>query len=247
MGRINLFAKLAFVFFCLTQSTWAQRPDEAIRNAQSLLSDTCKLHQLLESAGAEPFTLRSACRLESSAEELVEKLSCPSSIAEASVLVDDCILWYKRTSVGVRRQSCLASDRAIATSLACTGRQLTLVETSVSCLLRHGTHNSPNPQPSWNLPQAGRAPSPYYGQALPGRPGAWVEGPFSDPAGSPALGPSPFGHPIGNQYSTRESHYRQQVRDVLREPAPSPAGGPRGQIARAVLELMLSEMSRSTR
>ena len=76
-----------------------------------------------------------------------------------------------------------------------------------------------------------------------------LEGPFnSEGLGEPAFGPSPFGQPpVESQYSTRESHYRQPLSDALREPAPSPVAAPRGQIARAVLELMLSEMSRSTR
>lgn len=291
MGRTNFASMLALLMVLFPQSfAWAQRPDEAIRYARALLSDACKLHRLLESAGADPFTLRSACRLESSTEELIEKLQCPSRIADAETLVDDCILWYNRTSVGVRRQHCLATDRAIASTLACAGRQLTLVESAVDCLLRHGVRapiiQPPVTQPPvWTLPHPGFAPNPvrtrqlrptFPGQPFPGQPfpgqasptqpvptqpGAWVRGPFGTPV-NPRSGLAPNNHPFGiedlsnpapvqpdfdqegfgqprvGQLQAQEFDYRQPTRTPV-QPASQ-----RGQIARAVLELMLSEMSR---
>ena len=280
MGRTNFASMLALLMVLFGQSfARAQRPDEAIRYARALLSDACKLHRLLESAGADPFTLRSACRLESTTEELIEKLQCPSRIAEAEILVDDCILWYNRTSVGVRRQSCLASDRAIASTLACAGRQLTQLESSVDCLLRHGVRppaiQPPIQQPLWTLPPTGFAPNPvrtrqprqaFPGQTLPGQPfpvqpGAWVRGPFSAPVNprpnfipnshpfgiedlnepvpvQPDFDEDSFGQPRVGQFQAQESYYRQPARTPV-QPATQ-----RGQIARAVLERMLSEMSR---
>jgi hypothetical protein len=261
MGRFKFVSTLALVLLFLSQPfARAQRPDEAIRLARALLSDACKLHRQLESAGADPFTLRSACRLESTTEELLEKLGCPSHIGDAGMLVDDCILWYNRTLVGVRRESCLASDRAIAATLSCAGRQLALLEDSVACLLGHGMHAHTAHGPTRTLPQTPYAPSrgnpaqrlpghSQLGQPAWGQPGAWVGGPFAAPASSrpgypfnsrglaePFVENPDFGRPEVGHESIRESHYRQAV--------PSPTPAPRGQIARAVLEMMLSEMSR---
>ncbi len=97
MGRSTMVTTLALALFVFSQSpARTQRAEKAIRHARSLLADTCKLHSLLE-ASDDVFTLRSACRLGCSAEELIEKLACPSKRDQVRILVDACILMYKRT------------------------------------------------------------------------------------------------------------------------------------------------------
>lgn len=245
MGRSSLTAILSVGLFLLAHSVaHAQRAGESIRHARALLADACRLHGLLEATGADAFTIRSDCRLESATEELLEKLSCPNEIGQIGILMDDCILWYNRTSVGVRRDCHLAQDQAIVSTLSCAGRQLTLLENSIACLLGHGAlelGGQPVPQPNWSAPPS--AYDPHRGFAPQGgQPGTWVNGP-----NLPA--PRSSGYPFGSE------GYGDPRQPSFRQP---PAYGPtvpqfgtsqvpanqRGQIARAMLELMLSQMSR---
>ena len=252
MGRTILTATFAVALSFLSQSfALAQRADKSLRHAHSLLAEACKLHSLLESAGTDAFTIRSACRLESSAEELIEKLSCPSNFEHVDILMDDCILWYKRTYIGVRRDCHLAQNHLVASTLSCAGRQVALLEDSIECLLHHGGQAEPLQHPNWFAPQSGDVPQPgFVPQPLSGHPGTWVNGPIAVPA-LPALLRSPgypfgsegFGEPGVPQTSIRQ--WSDQLPPLTQQFAPNHATpNQRGQIARAVLEVVLSQLSR---
>ncbi len=265
MGRVTLnsFVVLALVIASPLVAT-AQRPHAAVRAAEALLEDSCELHSLLESHHADVYTIRSASRLESTVEQLIEKLSCPHSEAAIGMLMDECTLWYNRTLVAVRRDCRLDEDRAIASVLACAGRQLASLEDSIACFLRdsrrdaghHSGHSGRNPR--WDDPRVGRAPLP-----LPGQPGSWVGGPFGDPRGnSYPNGSGEYGH---SGFAPGPSLRAQPGYGSggFSLPAPAPAAGrgyprtgdydprvPLGDqssqgIGRSVLESVLSELARS--
>ncbi len=262
MGRALVLIAFLVVAFGSVRPCVAAGVAESVRLARALQEDACKLHQLLEVAGADPFAMRSVCRLESAAGEMVEKLSCGSHLAEAGELLDECILWYGRTSVAVRRDCRLADDRAIAATVSCAGRQLALLEESIACLLRHGGgHVAPiNPfqQPTWIAPPTGYGVPRGWPQARPVQPGAWQSNAWQSNARQPDVwraeggqpeswANTPWGQGAESQFAPLESRFVPPVdARTYRQSVPnSPPSSPqRGQIARAVLELMLSEMSR---
>lgn len=253
MGRKISTATLAFALVLFTNSfARAQRgADESIRYARAILADACELHSLLEVAGADGFTIRSASRLESSVEELLEALSCPSSIGQVGDMVDDCILWYGRTSVGVQRDCHLVEDRAVTSILSCAGRQLALLEQAVACLLGHGGHGvafPPVTRPTWNAPPSAFAPHEDLAPQF-GRSGAWVNDSITAPAEvrlrAYPLGSEEFRQPGYRQRGVGQTNLRQPtIYQSQFAPSQPSFSSQRGQIARSVLELVLSEMSK---
>ena len=268
MGRVLSIALtlLGFLFLSPTTSV-AQRPHAALRIAEDLLSDTCELHRLLESRRADASTFRSACRLESTVEALIEKLQCAHDEVALAELMDECALWYSRTSVGIRRDCRLDEDRAIASVMACAGRNLNLLEDAITCLIRdsrrrpsvHPDHRHGNVgEPNWNGRRFGGAPLP-----LPGEGGSWVSGPI----GEQRFSNSPFGSPGFDQHGLNtDTRWRGQPGVVpgafpgtvpSRIPAQGPALAPapfssrppqaRGNqgLGMSVLESVLSELARS--
>ena len=195
MCRNFLIALVALGFtFSVVAPAPAQAPYGVIRSAKSLLGDACKLHSLLEAAGADSYTFRSACRLESSAELLLEKLSCPRSRDQVLGILDECALWYTRTSSGIQHDCRLHEQQIIRATLANAGRQLNILESSVACYVRDGGaigHDSHRDDYRWNAPSYGAAP-----RSFPSQPGSWANGPFGE-SRSPSFpfGSEGFGRP----------------------------------------------------
>ena len=268
MGRVLSIALTLLGFLVLSPSTSvAQRPHAALRIAEELLSDTCELHRLLESRRADASTFRAACRLESTVEALIEKLQCPHDEFALAEVMDECALWYSRTSVGIHRDCRLDVDREIASVMACAGRNLRLLEDAIACLIRdnrrrpvvHPDHRHGNAgEPNWSGRRFGGAPLP-----LPGQPGSWV----SVPIGEQRFSNSPFGAAGFDQHGlNNDTGWRGQpgvVPGAFPGAAPSriPAQGPalapvpfssrppqaRGNqgLGLSVLESVLSELARS--
>ncbi len=147
---------------------------------------------------------------------------------------------YVQTYIACIRRDCqLAHDATLNSILACAGRKLTLLESSVDCLLRHGSHVEPRhlePQPEWYTPPTGFAPRVDFDPtaAYPKR--NLGHDPFEARTNLRSPGyPNnieSFGRP-----NIRQSNYGQATNQQF-------APNQRGQIARAVIELMLSELSR---
>ncbi len=145
-------------FSCVSpQVAAAQRPQAAIRIAESLLIDTFELHTLRETRRADTFTVRSASQLESTAEALIEKLQCLRSEATIAEIMYKCSLLHTSTPVGASQDCRLEHDRVIASALACISRQLASLEDAVACFLRN------------SRPGAGHHSSYHSGQSA-----AWV-------------------------------------------------------------------------
>ena len=202
--RRNFSTALLAICFLLTAiaPTFAQAPYGVIRNAKALLGDACKLHSLLKAAGADPYTFRSACRLESAAEQLLEKLSCPRSQDQVPYILDECSLWYNRTSSGIRHDCRLNDSQIIRATIANAGRQLSAVQDGFACHLRDSRpighpfgqpfgHPNHSDDYRWGAPQIGGPAVP-----LPGRPSNWNQNPMGDNR-SPSFpfGPEGFGRP----------------------------------------------------
>jgi len=252
------FFALSFSFLSPLVAT-AQHPHAALRAAESLLSDTCELHSLLEARRADAYTIRSASRLESTVEELIEKLQCSHSEAAIAMLMDDCILWYKRTSVGIRRDCRLEDDRGIASVMACAGRQLSSLEDAIACFLRDSRHDTGHHY-GHNTGHAARASrdsrwnDPRYGAAqlhLPGQPGTWVSGPIGEQRVlNYPYGTGVYGHP-GFDSGTQLRAQPGFGPGVYSSPAPTPfqARPPQSRgnqgLGLSVLESVLSELARS--
>ena len=139
--KLSFNASISDSFVLLQSTSKAQRQDEAIRQARALLVRRLQACTGFSNQREQSHLLcvrpaDSKAALKNSSKSSLAQ----ASIAEAGILVDDCILWCNRTSVGVRRQGCLA-ERSSDISVTGLHRTATngLVEASVACLLRHGT------------------------------------------------------------------------------------------------------------
>ncbi len=260
---------VSLAFFAIS-TAFAQAPYELIRRAKALNGDACKLHSLLETVGADAHTFRSVCRLESASQELLAKLDWRHSPFEIACIVDECKLWFTRSSVGIQKDCRLHDNRLIAATLANAGRQLAILDDWVACYVRDagrtGHHGSPNfGSPSFGNPVPDRFNRDFYNGRSGGHNIRTYEPQFERsqigdaktpnyPFGSAGFGQPNFGKPIvkpnfePNRHPSFDPSIAPRAGGVRPGFSSSSSGfenANRAPVARSVIGAVLTELART--
>ncbi len=230
--------------------------------AAGLKRAVCVLRSELESHGADPYTIRSVCRLETASTELIEKLACKADPTAIVLALRDAELWLERTSAGVRADCRLRDNRHIVNAFELTASKLIGTQYSVECWLAraprvpagslgggHGSHSlyfGYSSTGGRSIPGAGHSGHGFgdagYGSAGSGigHPGYGHDpfrGGFSEPA--PPAWARGLSTPPAPGFATRPS-----PAPALPAPEVSRSAPARGEIGRAILGALLTEISR---